>query len=122
SREKLARGAVIVAIGAALALGVVVIALHLTGDGDRREGPILEIAIATSAATPTTTRTAAPTIEPSIPIDRTATIEELERLAATHLASGSYADAAAVYRVLAERAPHRHAFSIAARVLAEEAR
>lgn len=119
SREKLAYRAVVVAVGAAIALGVVVIVLHLTDRGDRDDGPIL--VIAASDATPAA-RDAAPIAEPSPPIDRSATIEELERLAASHLASGSRADAAAVYRVLAERAPHSRAFGAAARVLAEETR
>jgi hypothetical protein len=120
-REKIARGAVFASIGAAIALGVFVIAAHLFGTGGEADsGPILIVAAAADA--PPERATPDPRDAPAITIDRSASIEELERIAARELAAGNRADAAAVYAVLAERAPHRRAFVAAARVLEEQSR
>src|SRR5438128_1286106 len=55
------------------------------------------------------------------PIDPAASVEQLEDLAAEHLANGRIGEAADVYAALAARVPHQRAYGAAARILGEQA-
>lgn len=125
ARRERALGAVGTTLfGAAIALGVITIVLHLLSGGaeagDGATAPILMIAGGASAApAPARTERARPR---AIAVDPRADLATLERQAVEHLAAGRRADAASVYAVLAERAPHQRAYVLAARILADQAR